>query len=551
MTWIRALTVLLLAPISASVAKGSVAAQASMADRALRPEQLPAWAGAPVSRELELHRDPALGDTANGARLAAAVQALQPGDRLRVGSGVWSVDSLFTVVLQGTALAPIRIEALPGATPVLTRPNALQNLVNFGDGTQTARFVLVRGFELTGGSIGVRVRRGDDLWFDCLHIHHVGSHGLRAAEFDTARLFVTRCEVHHTGLVHGTGDGLYVGANSGTAVAREAVIALNHVHDTFGTQGDGIELKQGSAGCLIAENVVHDTQYPGVLVYGTAGGARNVIEGNIVWATQTNPFQVQGEALVRNNIVFGGSRAAFVSFDHQGAVRDLEVVHNTFIATSGEAARLQHWGGRPGMVLANNALYSQSGTALLCLSGMSGVDVVGNVVFGSTWNDGGALHRSGGGESDFVDMSFDGARRDVHPNAASALIGFAAAAHHAPTDRSGALRTALSTAGAFEPGTYGRYLGDSTGLSVRTSGALTAGGPPVTLTVQGGPSGAFGVLGELGTSTLQRTLFALDGNGSVSLLLAPWAGPRSSRCVVRDAQGPGGTRLSQWIEWRP
>ena len=522
-----------------------------MASRALRPEQTPLWAGAPVQRELSLTRDPGLTDTANGARLAAAVHALQPGDRLTVGPGVWSIDALFTVTLQGTLQAPIRIEAMPGATPVLTRPNALQNLVNFGTDTVPARFVLLRGFELTGGSIGVRVRRGEDLWFDELHVHDVGSHGMRAAEFDTARLYCTRCEVHHTGLIHGTGDGLYIGANAGASVAREAVIALNHVHDTFGSQGDGIELKQGSFGCLIAENVIHDTQYPGILVYGTAGGARNVIESNVVWGAATNPFQVQGEALVRNNIVFGGTQAAFVSFDHQGTVRNLEVVHNTFLATTGEAARLQHWGGRPGMVLANNALYSDGGVALLCLSGMAGVTVAGNVVFGPTWNDGGALHRAGRGHIDFVDTTFDGARRDAHPSASSVLFGAAQSSYHAANDRSGARRTGVLAAGALEAGTYGRYLGVDSAVVVRSSGPLGPGVPGTTLTVSGGPSGAFGMLGELGVAGLRRTVYALDTQGSAAVPLGPWIAPISTRCAVRDSQSAGGTRLSQWIEWFP
>ena len=64
---------------------------------------------------------------------------------------------------------------------------------------------------------------------------------------------------------------MYLGANEGEFIMSESVIALNHIHDCRGSQGDGIEVKQGSWGNLIAENDVHDTQYPCITVYGTAG----------------------------------------------------------------------------------------------------------------------------------------------------------------------------------------------------------------------------------------------------------------------------------------
>ncbi|QDV09786.1 hypothetical protein Poly30_53460 [Planctomycetes bacterium Poly30] len=84
----------------------------------------PSWASAPATSTIALDHDGALTDEQNGAIFKAAVSQLQPGDRLVVGDGTWSVDSLFQVSLVGTANAPIRIEAAPGAKPVLTRPDA-------------------------------------------------------------------------------------------------------------------------------------------------------------------------------------------------------------------------------------------------------------------------------------------------------------------------------------------------------------------------------------------------------------------------------------------
>jgi len=540
-----------------------------MAHRTLRPEYIPSWANAPVLRQLQLDFDPALDDVANGARFFNTVHGLQPGDRLVVGPGRWSVESRFEVVLNGTAQAPIRIEARPGTTPILTRPNEWQNLVNFGSSTSTPRFILMRGFELVGGSSAIRVYRGDDLWFDQCHIHHLGGDGLRASSYDTARLFVTRSEMHHTALVGGTGEGFYLGSNFGAAIARDAVIALNHIHHTGGLHGDGIELKQGSYGCRIAENIIHDTPYPGILVYGTDGAPRNVIEGNVIWSTVENPLQVQGEALVRNNVVFGGAQGAFISHDNQGQSRDLEVVHNTFVATSGEAALLSHWGGRPGMVLANNALYSQSGNSLTLHNGASGVAIVGNVVHGPTYNDGGASHVQGVGTSDFVDLSFDATRRDAHPSTGSVLLGAAHTVHLTSHDASGAERTPIRAAGAFEPGTYGRYLEATSpgGPWLRSSGLPALGSAPVTLTLDGGVPGAFAVIGVQllagngtplpGGGAFQRMVYVLDGNGHAAHIFhppsapAPGGGPvlGASRAQARDAAAPGGTTTTQRIEW--
>jgi parallel beta-helix repeat protein len=338
-------------------------------------------------------------------------------------------------------------------------------------------------------------------------------------------------------------------------------VASNHVHHTGGPQGDGIELKQGSAGCRIEENTVHDTNYPGILAYGSDGGPRNVIEGNVVWAAATNPFQVQGEALVRNNLVFGGATPAFVSFDHQGSVRDLTVVHNTFVTTSAEAARLGNWSNRPGMVLANNALYSESGLALSFLNGASGVTIEGNVVHGGAYNDGGAHHQAGLGVTDFVALRFDGTLRDAHPSVTSRLVGAASTAQIAPSDASGAERSGERSAGAYERGTYGRYVGASVAGSngaplLRSPGLPSPAGPPVTFTLIHAAPHAFAMHGVVWIPTgapysVERSVSVVNAAGEATFLVDPptLPGAARARVVVRDATAPGGVAATQWIEW--
>ena len=40
---------------------------------------------------------------------------------------------------------------------------------------------------------------------------------------------------------------------------------------------------------------------------------------------------LQGEAIVRNNLIMNGALVAFWSSDHQGTTSDLTVVHNTIV----------------------------------------------------------------------------------------------------------------------------------------------------------------------------------------------------------------------------
>lgn len=451
----------------------------------LRPRYVPTWDSSPPMAQWSIDYDTQLSETDNGDRLKDRIEDLEPGDLLRVGAGRWSVNSFFQVDLQGTASAPIRIVGAPGA--VLTRPNAGQNVINLGSSTGGATsYLMLRGFEVVGGSYGIRIQNVNQLWIDRCHVHHVSAVGIGANSHDTTGLHITRTEVDHTS---STGEGLYLGGNNGSVVCRDGVFALNYIHDTGGSQGDGIELKGGSYNCLIAENIIHGTTYPGILVYGTQGNAVNVVEGNVVWDTESNPFQVQGEAIVRNNLVFAKNGSALQSGPHQGLTTNLKVVGNTFIARDSEAAFLRSWSGQPGMVFANNVIYSETGESVHVNGGLSGVTVRNNVVLGPVWGVSTDGFSQGNGLSDFVDVSWDGARRDARPTGQSALRRPALNLPYWSRDLTGAARPAAPTIGALEPGTYGRYLGPRTADSprVRARLPLVLGAPSYSIAIEAEP----------------------------------------------------------------
>ena len=150
---------------------------------------------------------------------------------------------------------------------MLTRPDERQNVLNLGLGGP-ARFLCVRGLEIRGGSEGIKLYDCSDVWIDACHVHDVGSVAISANAAHTSRLHLTRNTIHDTG---GNRGGALLGRNQAAPIMSRSVIAQNHVYATGGSQGDGIEIKQGSFDNWIVENLVHDTGAPCILAYGTKG----------------------------------------------------------------------------------------------------------------------------------------------------------------------------------------------------------------------------------------------------------------------------------------
>jgi hypothetical protein len=267
------------------------------------------------------------------------------------------------------------------------------------------------GLEIRGGDTLLRLYDAANVWIDRCHIHDGTGCGISAnAAANTDHLYLTRNQIHHTG---GTAEGMYLGANDGTCGdARLDRRAQSTSTTPAGSQGDGIEVKQGSFNNWIVENHVHDCQYPCILVYGTGGEAPNVIERNVCYRSGDNVMQVQGEAIVRNNLLIQGANG-FASHDHQGQSKDLTFVHNTILNT-GRGAHLASWGGRPNMVFANNVVYSQSGDAVRFGNGSAGVQIAGNVALGSISGASSGFSQ-GTGLADFAHVAWDGSARNAHP----------------------------------------------------------------------------------------------------------------------------------------
>lgn len=365
-----------------------------------------------------------------------ACEALAPGDELIVHGGTYSFSGRLSLTQAATETTPIIIRAAEGETPVITR-DASQNIINM----EGAAWITIQGLELTGGGDGIKIADSSYCTLFDNHIHDVGGVGINFKPGTSHHFLVEHNQIHHT---TGTGEGMYIGCNDSACVVHSSQFVYNWVHHTAGDQGDGIELKQGSWGNTIAHNVVHDTNWPCIIIYGTDGNATNTVSGNFLTRCGDSGIQAAAEAIVANNIILDCPANGINSQDHQCSTVNLEVVHNTVIGAS-PCMRLSDWGGRAGMVLANNAIYCPGETAIRFASGSDSVTIAGNVVIGSVtgassgWIDGVSI------DADFTDY----AALDVWPAAASALLGAAADAHATSVDFNGTTRTSPHDAGAY------------------------------------------------------------------------------------------------------
>ncbi|MGH8240624.1 MAG: right-handed parallel beta-helix repeat-containing protein, partial [Steroidobacteraceae bacterium] len=382
-------------------------------------------------------------DITPGGDLRAAIAALKPGEELVLAGGSYNLNSRFGVTVVGTEAQPIVMRAKTGERAIINMTTDQQNIIEI----TSSRYFVVRALEFTGGSHGIRLVDSDFVTIEDCEIHDTGDVALSANSGGTYEgLKILRNHIHHT---NGTGEGMYLGCNNNDCRVANSLIANNYIHNTNGPtveQGDGIELKEGSYGNVIRDNVIHDTNYPGIITYSAVGnGPANVVEGNLIWNSNDNAIQASADVIIRNNIVLDGPIALQ---NHQaGSPSNIQIVNNTII-TEGNGIEVRSVVGA--VLIANNAIYSQSGTAIQLLSGNVGlVTVAGNVGHGGLQGGSGGFTEGHGIAADFVNGHYGVPPIDVLPKAGSALIGAATATHVPATDFNGTARSGATDVGAY------------------------------------------------------------------------------------------------------
>ncbi len=297
--------------------------------------------------------------------------SLKPGDELVLHGGVYSQNARRTVTAKGTADKPVLIRAAEGQEPLLTRPAGSidrYNNIEFVD----CEYLIVRGIRFRGGNSGVRFIRGHHITFEECEIFETGNNALTMNSGDCDSFIIRRNHIHHTGLSkRGSteGEGMYIGVHSGSRITTNTLVEGNYIHHLRSTSiggNDGIEIKFGSYGNIVRDNVIHDTnigrKYPGIFVYG-GGKETNIVEGNVIWNAGEG-IQVVSDAIIRNNIIFnclmtGITAAPHVAVPH---VRNVKIVNNTIV--NHPKGVLIRWNNAQDMVFANNAIYCPGYTAI-------------------------------------------------------------------------------------------------------------------------------------------------------------------------------------------
>jgi MYXO-CTERM domain-containing protein len=351
-----------------------------------------------------------------GDDLESVVNGLQPGDELRLADGTYELGGRFGVDLQGTADDPIVIRADDGASPLIHRPNANQNIWDLN-----VEHVTLRGLRFSGGSAGLRFESATNVTIEGCEIFDTADVALRMNDSGQTyeNIQILRNHIHDTS---GTGEGMYLGCNNDGCRLANSLIERNYVHHTNGpnvSQGDGIEIKEGSYGNVVRDNVIHDTNYPCLLLYSTVGnGDANLIERNVMWNCGDNGMQVAADATIRNNIVLGAGASGIAMQPHQNGTPDnLTVVHNT-VVNSGDAIALR--GATGTVVIANNAVYSDGGHAIRQQGTLDAVSLAGNVGVGGLSQGSGGLF-TGDLAADFVSANYQGGPSNVFPADGGAL----------------------------------------------------------------------------------------------------------------------------------
>ncbi len=296
--------------------------------------------------------------------------SLQPGDELILHGGVYSQRARRTVTAKGSAAKPIVIRAANGQKPILTRPadNDRYNNIEFVD----CSYLIVRGIRFRGGSSGVRFIRGHHITFEECEIFQTGNNALTMNSGDCDSFIIRKNHIHDTGLSKSRrteGEGMYIGCHDGSCVTTNSLFEGNYIHHLRGTSSggnDGIEIKFGSYGNIVRDNVIHDTnigrKYPGIFVYGSGKGI-NIVEGNVIFNAGEG-IQVVSDAIIRNNIVFNCSMTGITAAPHVAVpyVSNVRIINNTIV--NHPRGILIRWNKASNMVFANNAIYCPGSTAV-------------------------------------------------------------------------------------------------------------------------------------------------------------------------------------------
>ncbi len=405
-----------------------------------------------------------------GDNLQTAIESLSYGDTLIVhsvgGDGTGRYDHFRVYNLRGdNPRTPdnewITVQAADGEPrPVIYGGSYnLYNLVEFRDYIGYAKII---GLEFDGGSDSIKLpgTSGDHVIFEDLYMHNIGNTGINLSSCGNVSFMEIRgCEITDTGYA-GNGEGMYLGTHgyqgTGAGILRDSIIEYNYVHHCYGSQGDGIEVKYECYRNIVRDNVIHDTQYPGILSHGTArptAADNNILTRNVIWNSGDNGIQTHQTTTIVNNVVFSSSRCINVgeNTSNSGILHDIYVYNNTFYSASSRTAGF-YVSGKTNVEICNNLFYQPSaGSLAVTFDGTVGIVSSGNYYYGTTQNLPGGFTAGPAPADAFINSSTTPGVIDLYLQGGTALEN-AGDNTYAPADDFN--ETSRPQDGTAEPGAY-------------------------------------------------------------------------------------------------
>ncbi len=282
--------------------------------------------------------------------LADALAAAEPGDLIALASGTHSHTGNLVIRRSGTATDWIRIEAAPGASPVI-------DLNGAGEFRISGSYVALVGVEIRNGG-------GNNLHIapEVEEVHHV---------------HVSDTTIHD--LSWGPGAAIKINRNNAQNAAVGTIcLRGNDVSEAIGNAViDGV----GVAGAVVVGNDIHDNAVGSHGIFFKGGSVDIVIEGNLIRGIRGNAALQLG----------GNTGASFWNPDHPAWEGVDQVARNNIIADFDDSA--VEIRGVDGAFVYNNTIVTQSSFAMFRLqngnnasggaSGNDNVHISSNLVIGT------------------------------------------------------------------------------------------------------------------------------------------------------------------------
>ncbi|MFN8487977.1 MAG: right-handed parallel beta-helix repeat-containing protein [Caldilineaceae bacterium] len=440
----------------------------------------------PTGRVIEIY--PSNADVSCNEEFENIANTLQPGDQLILHGGSYSQSCGRKLTINGAAAKPIIIRAATGEAPILTRPDSPtysydQNNMEI----ISSSYLVLRGLHFKGGDVGLRfLGVNHHITLEENEFYNTGDNGVTMNTGNTDSFIIRKNHVHHTGLLSTggsvTGEGFYIGCQDSSCIGTNHLLDNNYIHDLRGSgdaANDGIEIKPGSYGNTVRNNVIHNTNLGGfspcIFVYGVPSSVApkpNLVEGNAVWNCG-EAIQVASDAIIRNNLILN-SRVGIQAAPHPQAPRtsNVQIVNNTLYGSN--PCLYVNWSNAATNVLANNAIYCPGTTAVTLIS-LGGATARANYLEGAL--NGAALDNVqffNGGSA--ANVFINPAALNFWPKPGSVLLNTANATYAPAQDFNETARTTPFDVGAYE--TNGQAT--NPGWAVTTNFKYAPAPPPIS-----------------------------------------------------------------------